>query len=132
MRHIISIIIACIVGFSFYSCIFFGGKDKSDIAGTYKVHEKDGYITPSYNLVLNEDGSARVNMGGESEVYGSWEYHDNSTYKNMCYIEMDEDFYFVFGYKRPVLDLTSNYLYVSLDAFESKNPNKRFEVSKIK
>ena len=128
----ISIIIAFVIGFCVYNCEDFIEKDKSDIAGTYKVHKKDNYVTPSYNLVLNQDGSVRVNIDGEGETYGSWDYYDHSEYKNMCYIQMDNNFYFVFGYKNPVLDLTSNCLYVSLEAFECKNPNKRYKVSKIK
>lgn len=109
-------------------CVFNCGDDMSDYAGTYKVYDNR---TP-FNLVLNEDGSVRANMGGKGETYGSWEYHDYKGHENMCYIVMDNDFEFIFGFNSPVLDPNTNRLYFSLQAYESKNPNKYFNIKKAR
>ena len=97
----------------------------NDYAGTYQVHKKEGYITPAFNLVINKDGSVRVNVDGKGESYGSWIEYDDGVW-----IELDEDFHFIFGFYRPFLDTKANRLYVSLDAYNSKNPNKCYKVTK--
>ena len=105
---------------------------EEDFAGTYKVHKKEGYITPAFNLILNEDGSVRVDVGadGDDDSYGSWKYYSYNGDHAAFY--MDDNFKFVFGFSMPVLDLETNRLYVSSSAFEQKHPNKYFKVTKIK
>ena len=120
MQKIIGGIIMLVVMF----CVFNCGDDMSDFAGTYKVYDS----RTSYSLVLNEDGSVCANVDGETVAYGNWEYHDFDNHENMCYISMDDNFRFFFGYSRPVLDPNTNRLYLSLQAYENKNPNKYFRV----
>ena len=112
-------------------CIFNCDDDMSDYAGTYKVHKKEGYITPAFNLILNEDGSVRVDVSadGNDDSYGSWKLSYNGDHADFY---LDDNFEFVFGFSMPVLDLETNRLYVSSSAFEQKHPNKYFKVTKIK
>ena len=112
-------------------CIFNCDDDMSDYAGTYKVHKKEGYITPAFNLILNEDGSVRVDVSadGNDDSYGSWKLSHNGDHADFY---LDDNFEFVFGFSMPVLDLETNRLYVSSSAFEQKHPNKYFKVTKIK
>lgn len=123
----LGILIAIIVVFAFRTC------SKSDsnenVVGTYKVHKKEGYVTPSFNLKLNEDGSARVNVSGDDDFYGNW--YDRS-FEDYALLYLDENFEFVFGFDNPVLDFETNRLYVSYTAFEQKHPDKYFKVTKIK
>lgn len=124
MQKFIGGIIILVVMF----CVFNCGDDMSDFAGTYKVY---GDRT-TFNIVLNKDGSARANMGGKGETYGSWKYYDYTGHENMCYITMDNNFEFIFGFSRPVLDPNTDRLYFSAQAYESKNPNKYYKVKKVK
>lgn len=127
MQKIIGGIIMLVVMF----CIFNCDDDMSDYAGTYKVHKKEGYITPAFNLILNEDGSVRVDVSadGNDDSYGSWKLSYNGDHADFY---LDDNFEFVFGFSMPVLDLETNRLYVSSSAFEQKHPNKYFKVTKIK
>ena len=131
MQKIIGKLIMLVAIFCAISCGS-SKSEESDFAGTYKVHKKEGYITPAFNLILNEDGSVRVDVGadGDDDSYGSWNYYsykgDHATFY------MDDNFEFVFGFSRPVLDLETNRLYVSSSAFDQKHPEKYFKVTKIK
>ncbi len=109
-------------------CIFNCGDNRDDCVGTYKVYD----CKPSFNLVLNNDGSVRVNTmdGKDVGTYGSWEYYNHTNHENICYITMDDNFRFLFGFSRPILDIETSRLYVSLEAYESKNPNKYYKVFK--
>lgn len=97
----------------------------NDYSGTYRVHKKDGYVTPAYDLVINEDGSARVDVDGGEFSYGSWVECSGG-----LWITMDDNFDFVFGYYNPFLDIKENRLYVSRSAYDSKHPQKFFRVTK--
>lgn len=127
MQKIIGGIIMLVVMF----CIFNCDDDMSDYAGTYKVHKKEGYITPAFNLILNEDGSVRVDVSadGNDDSYGSWKLSYNGDHADFY---LDDNFEFVFGFSMPVLDLETNRLYVSSSAFDQKHPEKYFKVTKIK
>ena len=123
MQKIIGKLIMLVAIFCAISC----GSEENDIAGTYEVLKKEGYICPSFNIVLNEDESVRVNINGKGETYGSWKYY---SYCEKVNIYMDSDFEFVFGFRSPVLDLKTNRLYVSSTAFDQKHPEKYFNVRK--
>ena len=126
MQKIIGKLIMLVAIFCAISCGS-SKSEESDFAGTYEVLEKEGYIYPSFNIVLNEDESVRVNINGKGETYGSWMY---ASYDEAVHIWMDNDFEFVFGFKSPVLDPKTNRLYVSKTAFEQKHPEKYFNVRK--
>lgn len=125
MQKIIGKLIMLVAIFCAISCGS-SKSEESDVAGTYEVLKKEGYICPSFNIVLNEDESVRVNVNGKGETYGTWMY----TYDEAVHIWMDSDFEFVFGFKSPVLDLKTNRLYVSSTAFDQKHPKKYFNVRK--
>ena len=127
MQKIIGKLIMLVAIFCAISCGS-SKSEESDFAGTYKVHKKEGYITPAFNLILNEDKSVRVNTNGKGETYGTWMY----SYDEAVHIWMDSDFEFVFGFRSPVLDPKTNRLYVSSTAFDQKHPEKYFKVTKIK
>ena len=127
MQKIIGKLIMLVAIFCAISCGS-SKSEESDFAGTYKVHKKEGYITPAFNLILNEDKSVRVNTNGKGETYGTWMY----SYDEAVHIWMDSDFEFVFGFRSPVLDPKTNRLYVSSTAFDQKHPEKNFKVTKIK
>ena len=123
MQKIIGKLIMLVAIFCAISCGS-SKSEESDFAGTYKVYDS----RTSYSLVLNEDGSVCANVDGETVAYGHWEYYDYDNHENMCYISMDDNFRFFFGYSRPVLDPNTNRLYLSLQAYKNKNPNKYFRV----
>ena len=121
MQKIIGKLIMLVAIFCAISC----GSSKSDFAGTYKVEKKEGYITPEFNLIIDEDGSVRAKIG-KDETYGSWQSYEG------IHIFMDNDFKFVIGSDYLVLDPNTNRLYFSCDAYKQKHPNKYFNVKKIK
>ena len=125
MQKIIGKLIMLVAIFCAISCGS-SKSEESDFAGTYKVEKKEGYITPAFNLIIAEDGSVRAKIG-KGETYGSWQ-----SYRGAIHIWMDNDFEFVFGSGRLVLDPNTNRLYISPNAYDQKHPNKYFNVKKIK
>lgn len=124
LSKVISFIIFVAASFIFAKYMF-SYDDTSNYVGTYEVLEKEGYNTPAFNLVINEDGSVRANTDGKGETYGNWIKQEGG-----LWLDMDYDFEFVFGFGTPFLDLETNRLYVSKDAFNKKHPEKYLKVRK--
>ena len=103
---------------SFSSC-------EEPFTGTYKVY--DG--RSNFYMVLNNDGSVRLNKGGKGETYGSWEDKSIIGYID---IDLDSNSEFIFGLYNPYLDLNSGRLYFTYRDMTSKHPQNYYKTQKIK
>lgn len=108
----------------FYVLYMFSSSDP-DVTGTYNFYD-GGYC---FNLILNEDGSARITHADKGGTYGSWQYIDFDNH-NGCYLTFDSDTRFLFNFDSPFLDLDTYRLYVDFSSYKSKRPNSYYEVYK--